>query len=288
MGANVFSDVVCELGEGPAYDPDSETLFWFDINGKKLLAKKWPNGETVVHELPVMASAIAVIDGGRQLIATETGLHIRDARTGTLTLHKEMETDLPGNRSNDSRVHPSGAFWIGTMPKDESINSGAFYWYFKGEMKTLYTGVKVPNSICFSPDGRVAYFIDTETKSLKRVDVDPSNGFPTGAPKEFVRGGSDGWIDGSVCDADGVVWNAKWGGSRVDAYSPDGTLIKSVPVPAVQSSCPAFLGPNASRMAVTSAWKGMNATQRAADPEGGKTFLLDIVVKGRFEPKVAL
>lgn len=288
MGATVFSDVVCELGEGPAYDPDSETLFWFDITGKKLLAKKWPDGETVVHDLPVMASAIAVIDGGRQLIATETGLHIRDAKTGTLTLHKAMGTDLPGNRANDSRVHPSGAFWIGTMPKDEAINSGAFYWYFKGELKTLYTGVKIPNSICFSPDGRIAYFIDTETKSLKRVDVDPANGFPTGEPKEFARGGSDGWIDGSVCDADGVVWNAKWGGSRVDAYSPDGTLIKSVPVPAVQSSCPAFLGPNASRMAVTSAWKGMNATQRAADPEGGKTFLLDIVVKGRFEPKVAL
>jgi len=121
-----------------------------------------------------------------------------------------------------------------------------------------------------------------------RVDCDPSTGLPTDEPKLFVRGGSDGWIDGSVCDAEGVVWNAKWGGNRVDAYAPDGTLVRSVPVPANQSSCPAFVGPDAGRMVVTSAWKGMDATRRAADPEGGKTFLLDIAVKGRFEPKVAL
>jgi sugar lactone lactonase YvrE len=287
-GATIFSDVVCELGEGPAYDPSSAKLFWFDITGKKLLEKKWPDGATVVHDLPSMASAIAVIDHSRQLIASETGLHIRDAKTGALTLHKVIEPSMPGNRSNDSRVHPSGAFWIGTMPDDGSTPSGAIYWYFKGEVRTLYTGIKIPNSICFSPDGRLAYFVDTETRSLKRVELDPSNGFPTGEPKEFVRGGSDGWIDGSVCDADGVVWNAKWGGSRVDAYSPDGRLIRSVPVPALQSSCPAFVGPDASRIAVTSAWKGMDADKRAADPHGGKTFLLDIVVKGRFEPNVAL
>lgn len=288
MGAMVFSDVVCELGEGPAYDPDSGTLFWFDIVNRKLLEKSWPDGETIVHDLPVMGSAIAVIDGERQLLVTETGLHIRDAKTGKLTLHKALEQDLPNNRSNDSRVHPSGAFWIGTMPKDEGSPSGAIYWYFKGEMRTLFTGIGIPNSICFSPDRRIAYFIDTGTRSLKRVDVDPANGLPTGEPKEFVRGGSDGWIDGSVCDAEGVLWNAKWGGARLDAYSPDGNLLKSVPVPAHQSSCPAFVGPEASRLAVTSAWKGMNAAQRAADPDGGRTFLLDIVVKGRFEPKVAL
>ena len=90
-GASIFSDVVCELGEGPSYDPASGKLFWFDIVGKKLLEKKFADGPTIVHDLPFMASAIATIDAGRQLIAAEDGIYIRDVRTGALTLHTPLE-----------------------------------------------------------------------------------------------------------------------------------------------------------------------------------------------------
>ncbi len=84
VAVSVFSDTVCQLGEGPSYDPQSEKLFWLDIRGKKLLEKKYPDGKTIVHDLPEMASAIAVIDADRQLLVTETGLHVRDVRTGAL------------------------------------------------------------------------------------------------------------------------------------------------------------------------------------------------------------
>ena len=32
----------------------------------------------------------------------------------------------------------------------------------------------------------------------------------------------------------------------------------------------------------------MDAKARAADPDAGKTFLLDIEVRGRFEPRVVI
>jgi hypothetical protein len=32
----------------------------------------------------------------------------------------------------------------------------------------------------------------------------------------------------------------------------------------------------------------MDASARAADPGGGKTFLLDVAVRGRFEPTVLI
>lgn len=288
-GASIFSQTACELGEGPSCDPASGRLFWFDIVGRKLLEQKFPDGPTIVHELPFMASAIAVIDEGRQLIVAENGVHVRDARTGALSLHTALEADNPLTRSNDSRVHPSGALWAGTMAKDEGPKAGAIYWFFKGEMRLLYPRISIPNSICFSPDGATAYFTDTSTQLLLRVDCDPATGLPIGEPRTFVDGhGAGGWIDGSVVDADGVLWNARWGGARVDAYAPDGKLVRSIAVPAKQSSCPAFVGPNASRLAVTSAWKGMDAEARAADPEGGKTFLLDIEISGRFEPRVLI
>lgn len=287
---SILSNHVCQLGEGPSYDPGTDTLFWFDIVNGHMLAQR-SGGETQVHELGLMASAIAIIDDERQLIATETGLHVRDAATGKMTLHTAVEADNKETRSNDARVHPSGALWFSTMAKTEAKGRGAIYWFFKGEVRTLYDRITVPNSICFTEDGRTAYYTDTETALLMRVACDPENGLPVGEPKVFVdnRGGAvAGFIDGSVADRDGVVWNASWGGNAVNAYSPEGALLRSIAIPALQASCPAFFGKDASRLAVTSAWKGMNEAERAADPDGGKTFLVDLPVRGRFEPRVLI
>ena len=288
-GTSIFSDVVCELGEGPSYDPAIGKLIWFDIVGKKLLEKAFADGPTIVHDLPFMASACATIDADRQLIAAEDGIYIRDVRTGALTLHTPLEAGNQLTRANDSRVHPCGAFWIGTMARDESPKAGAIYWFYKGELRTLYTEISIPNSICFSPDGATAYFTGLTSNVIQRVDCDPATGLPRGELKIFAdTSRSEGWVDGSVVDADGVMWNARWGAARVDAWSPDGKLIRSIATPAKQSSCTAFVGPEASHIAVTSAWKGMDAKARAADPEGGKTFLLDIEVRGRFEPNAVI
>jgi sugar lactone lactonase YvrE len=285
----LYSDIVCELGEGPSYDETTGALFWFDIVGRKLLEKPSRGGDTIVHDLPFMASAIASIDEERQLLVSETGLHVRERKSGKLTLHTPVEADNRLTRSNDARVHPCGAFWFGTMPKDEGSKSGAIYWFFRGELRTLYPEIAIPNSICFTPDGTAAYFTDTPTGLLMRVACDPKTGLPQGAPKVFVDWrGREGWIDGSVVGADGVLWNARWGGAAVTAWSPDGRELRNIPVPAGQSSCPAFVGPGAARLAVTSAWKGLNEEQRRNDPHAGKTFLLDVAVNGRFDPRVAL
>ncbi|WP_348526600.1 SMP-30/gluconolactonase/LRE family protein, partial [Mesorhizobium sp.] len=158
-GVSVFSDHICELGEGPSYDPATDTLFWFDIVNGKLLEKPLA-GALKVHDLGVMASAIAVIDADRQLIATEIGLQVRDVKTGRLTLHTPIEADNPVTRSNDSRVHPCGALWTGTMGKGEEKGAGSIYWFFKGELRRLFSGITVSNSICFSLDGTIAYYTD--------------------------------------------------------------------------------------------------------------------------------
>ncbi|WP_292307515.1 SMP-30/gluconolactonase/LRE family protein, partial [Mesorhizobium sp.] len=278
---SVFSDHICQLGEGPSYDPGTETLFWFDIVNGKLLEKPLA-GALKIHDLGVMASAIAVIDDARQLIATEIGLQVRDVATGRLTLHTPIEADNPLTRSNDSRVHPCGALWTGTMGKDEGKGAGAIYWFFKGELRRLFSDITVSNSICFSDDGTIAYYTDTATGLLMRVACDPATGLPTGEPNIFVDHRSQkGYVDGSVVDRDGVLWNAVWGGKAVKAYSPDGMLLREIPMPVTQPSCPAFVGPNADRLAVTSAWKGKDDKQRKLDPQAGMTFLLDIPVRGR-------
>lgn len=79
--ASIFSTEVCELGEGPCYDPDSGKLFWFDITCKRLLEKRYPDGADVAHDLPFMGSAIATIDGDRQLLVGEDGIYVREVRS---------------------------------------------------------------------------------------------------------------------------------------------------------------------------------------------------------------
>jgi sugar lactone lactonase YvrE len=91
-----------------------------------------------------------------------------------------------------------------------------------------------------------------------------------------------------VVDADGLIWNARWGAGCIDVYNPQGEHLRSLRVPARQSSCPAFIGQNFSRLLVTSAWQGMTEEAKRADPDHGRTFVLDVAARGRPEPDVKL
>jgi sugar lactone lactonase YvrE len=200
-----------------------------------------------------------------------------------------LEADNPATRSNDGRVHASGALWIGTMGRKAEKGAGAIYHFGGGELRRLYANVSIPNAICFSPDGATAYFTDTKEAILHRVAIDPLNGLPTGEPVPlFDHRGGVGGLDGAVVDAEGLIWNARWGGSCVDAYSPEGNRVRTVRVPAKQASCPVFIGRNFDRLLVTTAWQGMGAEAKAADPHHGQTFILDVGARGRPEPRIRL
>ncbi|QKV20731.1 SMP-30/gluconolactonase/LRE family protein [Oricola thermophila] len=274
----------CELGEGPHYEADSDTAWWFDILGMKLFEHRFADGETTVHSLPRMASVVARIDGERQLLAMDDGLYLRSKGDGALSLLAPLEADNPATRSNDGRVHPSGRLWIGTMGKKAEPRAGTIYWFDGTAPRALFRGISIPNSICFSPDGRTGYFADTAVNTVWRVMLDPATGLPLGEPERFLSeedlplGGS---FDGSVTDADGVLWNAAWGGGSVSGFAPDGKLVRTYEVPASQTSCAAFVGRELDRMLVTTAWEGLDAGARAADPGAGFTYVIEGGFKGQ-------
>ena len=74
-----------------------------------------------------------------------------------------------------------------------------------------------------------------------RVDTDPETGLPIGDPALFYQHKEKGGVDGSVVDGDGNVWNACWGRSSIDVYAPSGKRIRSIAMPVLQPSCPAFI-----------------------------------------------
>jgi sugar lactone lactonase YvrE len=285
---SVLCDERCHLGEGPPYDPATDTAWWFDILEGRLFEAQLGSGQLRIHQLGRMASALARIDAKRQLIAAEDGLYIRAIADGAMILYCPLEADNPVTRSNDARVHPCGTFWIGTMGRQAENGAGAIYALHRGEISRLFPGVTIPNAICFSPDGALGYFADTATNVFYRVPLDPATGLPCGAPEVLVRHRGAGGLDGAVVDADGLIWNARWGGGCVDVYSPQGDQLRCLRVPARQASCPAFVGPDLSRLLVTSAWQGLDEVARAADPEHGRTFLMQVAARGRPEPDVRL
>jgi sugar lactone lactonase len=232
---------------------------------------------------------LATVDDGSQLLAAEDGLYLRDRRTGALNLHTALEADNAVTRSNDGRVHPSGALWIGTMGKRAERKAGAIYWFREGEVRLIFPEIGIPNAISFSPDGRLAYFADTQIDTVYRTELEPETGIPIGSPSIFLKPGHDaGSPDGAIVDADGVLWCARWGGSRISAYAPDGSRLAAIPLPVSQPTCPAFVGRDCDRMIVTSATQDLERAALDVEPDAGKTFLLDLPVKGRPEPPVRI
>jgi sugar lactone lactonase YvrE len=289
VGTTILSQQHCHLGEGCTFDPATGTAWWFDILERTLFQADLEAGAITSHALPVMASVLAVIDDRRQLLAADDGLYIRDIGDGRLARHTPLEADNATTRSNDGRVHPSGALWIGTMGRRAEQGAGSIYHFHRGELRLLYAGISIPNAICFSPDGATAYFADSREGILHRVAVDPETAMPSGNPATlYDHRGAPGSLDGAVVDAEGLIWNARWGGGCVDVYTPQGERVRSVRVPARQVSCPVFVGSNFDRLLVTSAWEGMDEQARAADPHHGNTFILDVGAVGRPEPRVRL
>lgn len=275
------------LGEGPGYDPASDTAWWFDISERRLFTHRLAEGRTIVHDLPVAASAMAVTPDGRQLVVAEGGLYLRDPASGALALHQPLEAERPGNRSNDARVHPCGAFWISTMSWQAEPGAGAIYHYFRGELRALWPALTIPNAICFAPDGATAYFADTPTHSVMSVPTDPVTGLPRGEPAVLLRDLAAP-PDGAVTDAAGNLWIAMWGAGELAGFDPAGRPVGSIAFASPNVTCPAFVGPRAETLLVTTARYGLTPEEIASRPDAGATFVLPAPAPGRFDPPVSL
>ena len=58
-------------------------------------------------------------------------------------------------------------------------------------------------------------------------------------------------------DAEGYLWVAHWGGSRISRFSPEGKLDRAIELPAKQVTNITFAGPDLDRMFVSSAAIGL-------------------------------
>lgn len=288
MKATVFDDRISTLAEGPLWHPERGQLFWFDILGGKLHTRD-DNGPKT-WDLGEYASAAGWIDADRLLIATETGLFDFNLATGERKRVADLETDNPRTRSNDGRADPWGGFWIGTMEKQvDRDGGGAIYRFYRDEVRKLFPEITIPNSICFSHDRAYGYFSDTPTKQLKRVALDPDNGWPSAEPEVIIDFTADNVSpDGAVVDAEGNIWLAQWGASKVAVYDSTGSFLRAVEVGAPQTTCPAFGGRDMTTLYVTTAREHMDDATVETYPLSGMIFHAKDAGRGLAEPRVIL
>jgi len=278
----IFDSTVCTLGEGPLWHPTRLCLFWFDILSNRLyLSEKDKTQHWEFHE---NVSAAGWINESELLLASETSLNVFNTTTGGITHLHPLELKNKYTRSNDGRADPWGGFWISTMGKTAKTNAGAIYRYYKGELRKLRSNITIPNAICFSPTGSLAYFSDTSSQVIYKWRLSEKDGWPLGESEIFVDLRSKNLNpDGAVVDLQGNVWNAVWGAGQVICYSPNGDYKTHIDFGTQQVTCPAFGGNGFSNLFVTSAAIRMN------DLDAGKTFLAtDIGFIGQEEHQVIL
>lgn len=286
--AELFVDSRCELGEGPFWHPLLGRLFWFDILNKTLLSA---NAEGhIVDRITFQdtVSGAAVIDA-RHLAVAQSGTLLRyDFETDSSSPIVEIEADIPTNRTNDCRVDRTGGFWIGTMGRKADRASGSVWRYRAGELVKVIENIRIPNALCFSPDGRYAYFTDAGSM-IVRCELDPETGLPAGPWTDFFSMEGPGGADGAVVDSEGFLWNARWGGGKVIRISPDGKLDRVVEVPGVtRVSCPAFGGPDYKTLFLTTARENMTPEELDREPIAGGIFRIELDVPGLPEPQLVI
>lgn len=284
--AELFIDCRCEHGEGALWHPDRQHLFWFDILRRELLEADLSGtiaGRFAFDDYP---TAAGIIDRDSLAIA-QSGVLLRlDLATGTSAVLAQIETDKPGNRSNDGRVDPSGGFWIGTMGRRAEPGVGAVYQYRAGRVRTILAEQSIPNSICFAPDGRTVYYTDAGAV-IRNAALDPSTGLPAGPWSDFAPSpAGKGAADGSVVDSEGYVWSARWQGWRVIRFAPDGTIDREIEVPVGRVSCPAFGGPDLRTLFLTTSREGITPEEAAAQPHAGSVFAVRVDTPGLPEHRV--
>ncbi len=287
--AQLFVDSRCELGEGPFWNPLLQRLFWFDILNQTLLSAT-EDGQLVDRiTFKDTVSAAAVVD--KNTLAVFQSGHLLRYRFDTDSSESvaDVEADIPGNRGNDSRMDRSGGFWLGTMGRHGgNPKTGSVYQWKAGTLTTILTGIGIPNSICFSPDGTRAYFTDAG-RVIQTAPLDPATGLPNGEWTTFFDGEAPGGADGSVVDSEGYIWNARWGGSCVIRFTPDGQIDRVIDVPGVtRVSCPAFGGADMKTLYLTTAREGMTPAEAETQPTAGGVFSIRTDVAGLAEPYITL
>jgi sugar lactone lactonase YvrE len=261
-----------ELGERPVWDASRNCLIWVDINAGSLHQFSAEAGDSVVASAGVPVGAAAPRTDGGFILAAADGFRLIGA-DGAAAGPPVRPPGMPAAvRFNDGACDPAGRFWAGTCATDGRTGTGSLYRLDADASVTeVFGGVTESNGLAWSPDAAVFYYTDSgEAQSRVRAFSFDLESGRLSDERDLLRfGPADGIADGMVVDTDGCLWIAMWDGGCVRRYSADGEQLGLYPVPVSRPTCPGFGGPGLGELYLTTAWEGLPAERREAEPLAG-------------------
>ncbi len=287
MRPELIADYACHTGEGPLWHPDEKRLYWVDIPAGRLF---WYDPAAGKHEMCLETEPIGGFtiqaDGALLLFMARGAVKIfRDGRLETII---EEIPDERETRFNDVFADPEGRVFCGTMAAPG--RKGRLYRLdLDCTLTVVLEDIGCPNGMGFTPDLGEMYFTDSLAWTIYVFDYERETG-EIRDQRIFAKspgGAGEGAPDGMTVDAEGDVWSARWNGSCVVRYAPDGEEVERIAIPALKASCCTFGGEDYADMYVTTAGGNEKATEGA---DAGALFRIDAGVRGvpEFRSRIGL
>ena len=241
----------CRWSEGPVWFGDGRYLLWSDIPNNQILKWEEETGSVNAFRRPSNFANGNTRDRHGRLITCEHGGR-RVTRTecdGTVTVLVENWQGKRLNSPNDVVVKSDGSVWFTDPPfgilgnyeghkAEPELEQGVYRIDGEsGDISLVTTDVLGPNGLCFSPDERFLYIVESRGVPHRKIlayDV-AENGREIMNKRVLIDAGPGGTPDGMRCDIDGNLW-CGWGmGSEaldgILVFAPDGTKIGRIALP---------------------------------------------------------
>lgn len=277
------------VGESPAWSAAEGALYWVDIVSKRV--QRLRNGQIDTWEMPEWTCGVTPTVRGDLLVALEHDLKRFDTASYALSDWLSLPQEPADNRNNELKCDPKGRLWLGTMQNniapdgsgtDITESSGALYCILPDKtVVQKLTGIGISNTLAWSPDETHFYFADSMANQLWQYDIDMSS---TKLSKQTTLFSPDnlGAPDGSAIDADGYLWNTRFGAGCVVRLAPDGSIDIRVDLPAKNPTSCAFGGDDLKTLYITSARFGLAESE--LDDDQGALFAIHADTPGLAVP----
>jgi sugar lactone lactonase YvrE len=267
----------CGLGEGPIWDARSQRLYWVDILEQRIYRYDPADRSTASWTTPEQVGFVFVGEDGGLLAGFKSGLHhVALGVDGTVTASRIDRVD--GGRAdvrfNDATRDAEGWIWACTLGGSAEEPLGTYYRYdVELNRRTVDEGYLIANGPALSPDRRLLYTVETRGHPGRRKGVYVSSITSAGQLEEqrLLIGWDayDSDPDGVVTDSEGNLWLGEFRGNMLRRFSPEGTQIAAVPLPAWNATKPAFGGAQGDLIYVTSARIDVDEELFARYPDTG-------------------
>lgn len=265
MDIRAISEVVSDLGEGPIWTPETNSVTWTDITQNTFHTANIDTGKTESFGVPSMIGAIAHTKDGHYIAATQKGFARISIDGQYSPLHSFLQDDM---RMNDGKVDPAGRFWAGSMALSFEKDRGSLYILeTNNSYQKVLDNITLSNGMGWSPDAQYFYYIDSIPGVLKRFEYDLDNGKISNPKNLITFAAASGVPDGMSVSSDGKIVIALWDGGRIEIYEPTGAKVSEIKLGVSRPTCCTFAGPNQDILIISTASQDID---RADEPLAGK------------------